>query len=385
MYPPGGPVPDRGGRTIGWRCSTKVSRRLPICWPGPSGRTRPRLRAAHYVRPLYVLVAAFLVASDPDIDVDLLDERDLLRRLLDEHESHYWSRWAARKGLALDRADQRVAVALATLLGAANEDEALAVAGLVPHVAESAAERLAIARWLADLYPPSPGSAALAFGALEPDRLGEVLVADILRERPELLPQAVDCATDGPAARLFTVATRVALDDEALRGVLREVLDIRLGDLMGRGFVQSTEPLVRGPLRHGSQPPHRRRPGRGRSFSRSGSRCGCARSRPMSPGIATEGLRARAAARNNVGPNWPASSPIWPSAWQRRAAARRRWARPRRRWRCTERRPGPTRPPTPPSWPWRSTTWPTAWPRRAQPPRTRSARPRRRGSCTGSR
>ncbi len=199
-------------------------------------RPRPRLRAGHFARPLYALVAAYLVAADADVDIDALDERDLLRRWLEEHEVRYWDRWAERRRLNIDPADQRVAVALATFLGAANEDEALAVAGLVPHVAETPEARVGIARWLADLYPPPPGSPAVAFGALEPDRLGEVLVADVLRARPALLALAVDGATDGQITRLLTVAARIAADDDAVRDLLRDVLDARLRDLLGRGL-----------------------------------------------------------------------------------------------------------------------------------------------------
>lgn len=90
---------------------------------GPAGirRRRPALRADHFARPLYVLVAALLVAADPSVDVDAMDEADLLRKLIDEHEAHHWQRWADRRALALDPVDQQAAVALATLMGAAEK------------------------------------------------------------------------------------------------------------------------------------------------------------------------------------------------------------------------------------------------------------------------
>ncbi|HEX2039324.1 MAG TPA: tetratricopeptide repeat protein [Acidimicrobiales bacterium] len=204
--------------------------------PGPSSR-RPRLRAAHFARPLYVLVAAFLVATDHDVDVEALDERDLLRHLIDEHEANYWARWADRSGLELEREDQRVAVALATMLTAADEAEALTVVDLLPHFEdESASRRLAIARWLARLYRSELERGTLRIGALEPDRLGEVLVADVLRERPELLERAVDRASDAQLARLLTVIARAARDDDHAAERLRDVLDEQLSELLRKGL-----------------------------------------------------------------------------------------------------------------------------------------------------
>jgi tetratricopeptide (TPR) repeat protein len=194
---------------------------------------RPRLRAAHFDRPLYVLTAALLCGGPDGFDVDALSEEELLRALLTEHESHYWARWDGRRRLGLDPADQRAAVAVATLLGAADLTEALAVARLVPHHGgETEARLIAIARWLAQLYPSGPGTDAAAINPLEPDRLGEVLVGDVLHEHPGLLAAALDAASDRQRVRALTVAVRIARDDDAMRDQLRTVLDERLGDLV---------------------------------------------------------------------------------------------------------------------------------------------------------
>ena len=89
--------------------------------------------------------------------MDALSETDLLRTLLAEHEAGHWDRWDQRRHLGLDPADQRAAVAVATLLTADGEHEALTVARLIPHFGGEPESRLiAIARWLAQLYPP-PG------------------------------------------------------------------------------------------------------------------------------------------------------------------------------------------------------------------------------------
>jgi len=216
----------------------------PLVGPADTRRRRPALRADHFARPLYVLVAALLVAADPNVDVDALDEADLLRKLVDDHEAHHWQRWADRRALALDPLDQQVAVALATLMGAADEAEALAVVGLIPHISDDAERRMAIARWLALLYPTSLPGDGLRLGPLEPDRLGEVVIADVLRARPELLGRALKAASDAQAARLLTVVERIAREDSAVRNQLRDALDADLGDLLVRGFETSGELLV---------------------------------------------------------------------------------------------------------------------------------------------
>jgi Trypsin-like peptidase domain/Tetratricopeptide repeat len=205
--------------------------------PPPSGLRPPRLRAAHFARPLYVLVAAYLARASADADVDALSETDLLRTLLAEHEASHWDRWNQRRHLGLDPADQRTAVAVATLLTAEGEDEALTVARLIPHFGGEPESRLiAIARWLAQLYPPPGGTRHLVIAPLEPDRLGEVLVGDTLQEHPELLAVTIDTASDRQLTQALTVASRIAREDQVVNAQLRAALDERLGDLFRRGF-----------------------------------------------------------------------------------------------------------------------------------------------------
>jgi hypothetical protein len=136
--------------------------------PAPS-RQPPRLRAPHFSRPLYVLIAAYLAraSADIDTDVDALSETDLLRTLLAEHEANHWQRLAIRRHLGMDPADQRAAVAVATLLTAEGENEALTVARLIPHFSGEPESRLiAVARWLGQLYPPAGSSKQLVVAPL---------------------------------------------------------------------------------------------------------------------------------------------------------------------------------------------------------------------------
>jgi Trypsin-like peptidase domain/Tetratricopeptide repeat len=219
----------------------------PFLGPPPSRLPSPRLRAHHFARPLYVLTAAYLAraATDTDVDVDALSEAGLLRKLLDEHEAGHWDRWNKRRQLALDPVDQRTAVAVATLLTAQGEDEALTVARLIPHFDAQPEPRLmAIARWLAELYPPPAGNGQILIAPLEPDRLGEVLAGDELKKHPDLLAAAIDAASDRQLTQALTVVGRAAREDEAMKDQLRIVLDDRLSNLFGRGFAAEDYELL---------------------------------------------------------------------------------------------------------------------------------------------
>jgi hypothetical protein len=198
---------------------------------------QPQLRAAHYGRPLYVLVAALLAGSSSRTDVDALGEDDLLRQLVSEHEANYWDLWAKRRKLSLDPEDQRAAVAVATLLTARGDHEALTITRLIPHHADEPESRLiAIARWLGQLYPADGQPGQINIGALEPDRLGEVLAADVLRQHPTLLTAAMTAASDRQLTNLLTVAARTARDDHEVRSQLQDCLDTRVGDLINRAL-----------------------------------------------------------------------------------------------------------------------------------------------------
>ena len=215
--------------------------------PGPPpGPVRPvRLQAAHFARPLYVLTAAYLARMAAGADVDALGETDLLRELLAEHEAQHWDRWDKRRGLDLDPADRRAAVAVATLLTAHGEAEALTVARLIPYQSGASEDRLiGIARWLAQLYPPPANSGQLVVSPLEPDRLGEVLVGDVLGEHAGLLAAACGAASDRQLTQALTVTGRIAQNDHAIRDQLRAVLDQHLGDFLRRSFTADGDELL---------------------------------------------------------------------------------------------------------------------------------------------
>lgn len=138
----------------------------------------PDLAGEHFGRPLFVLAAALLCAADTEVDVAGLGADDVLGAVLDRHEAEYWDRWNLRLGTGLSRAQQRSAVALAALLGAETEAEALELAGMLPWLGEAPyGSRYDVASWLAHLYGSGRLTERPAIRRLEPDLLAEVLVA----------------------------------------------------------------------------------------------------------------------------------------------------------------------------------------------------------------
>lgn len=203
----------------------------------PPARARPpSLRAEHFGRPLFVLVAALLAVHDPTLDVDALTIEALLGTLLDEHESAYWERWDTRLAVGLAPDDRRRAVALAALLGAGSEDEAITVVRLVPGLADASDERVrAVARWLSHLYGSGSLDDRPAITALEPDLLTEVLAASALRARPALLGASLDAGSDAQIERGLLVLSRIAaIGGDVLEHAIRDALDARLAGLVRR-------------------------------------------------------------------------------------------------------------------------------------------------------
>ena len=102
------------------------------------------------------------------------------------HEERYWKTTAHNAGLELAAPILRYLVATATLRGAGLfEDATSALASAVPGTSDLTQDQLhRLDRWLEGLYPPDPGQ---RWGSLQPDRLGEYLIATTLPEVPGLL------------------------------------------------------------------------------------------------------------------------------------------------------------------------------------------------------
>ena len=187
----------------------------------------PDLYAEHFERPLFVLAAALLAVTDPALAVGELSADELMAQVLDRHESAYWERADTRRALHLDPADRRTAVALAALCGLGDDEADERLVRLVPALRDTSAERVRhVLRWLRELYGPA--------GVLEPDILGEVLVARTVGGAPGLVGAVLDAATDAQLARALVVLSRVAGRSEDARVAARDALDERLPALVAR-------------------------------------------------------------------------------------------------------------------------------------------------------
>lgn len=148
--------------------------------------------------------------------------------VLIHHERIYWEASASNRQLGLSQDTLANAVGVATALGAADRNEALAVLSRVKGLdGETENSLMSVDRWLATLYP-SPGTGH--WGPLEPDRLGEYLVGVQLRDWPGLLDAPLAAATRAQLFRAFHVLARAGVD----HGPARELLHAQITDQLRR-------------------------------------------------------------------------------------------------------------------------------------------------------
>lgn len=212
----------------------------------------PELEGAGLDRVLYLHMAALAWVRGKRIE----DARDALARTL-EHERHYWYRAVAGLGLdgsLADHLQEAVGPALAALTlvgGTTSEDE---TRSLVERVTEVSAPRRDLGKTLLRfLYRIYGGSKGVYLG-LEPDLLGEELVASCLADEPALLDRVLEVAGAGGRASALTVLTRLAGRrpeeerwlERAFEGHVEELAEpalavaVEVGDPVGRvlaGFV----------------------------------------------------------------------------------------------------------------------------------------------------
>jgi len=149
---------------------------------------------------------------------------DVLDELLG-HEARFWQGSAARLGLAggpggMRARELRRVVACGALLGAAGEQEAVALMGR----AGVAGPGRAAAGWLRDLYPPDGDGGWL--GSLAPDRLAERLVVAELGSDPELAARCLTGLDPRQAVRAVTLLGRAAADEEDAGALLERLLPL---------------------------------------------------------------------------------------------------------------------------------------------------------------
>jgi Trypsin-like peptidase domain len=146
----------------------------------------PDLLRGGYGSPLTLQTAALtaLLQAGPHLITGLagFSPEDVLL----EHERVYWQRTAAvRLPRPYDDSELGVAVVAATLLGAASEQEAVATLKRMRQFGDDKhSERMALARWIAELYPAPSGQ---CWGTLQPDPVAEHHINAVLRGDPGLL------------------------------------------------------------------------------------------------------------------------------------------------------------------------------------------------------
>lgn len=201
----------------------------------------PSLREAHFKRPLFVLAAALLAAQNPEMDIDSMSQNGLMLELLDRHESQYWNRLDDELGVGLDKALQARAVAVATVLGAEAEQEALDLAGVVLGPDSSGERRRAVARWLGRLYGDGRLDTSPAITPIEPDMLAEALVAREYTARPDLLSTSLEAAGEAQLERALGVLTKASSGNPQLVELYRSALDKQLPSLATRAVAAGGE------------------------------------------------------------------------------------------------------------------------------------------------
>ena len=163
----------------------------------------------------------------------------LLRHTLDR-ERQYWSRItkALDPPLQLDDHVQGYAVTVATLTAStsaetpADEDQTTAALDVIDDLADRALRRR-VARWLHDLYPTRTGWIA----PLEPDLLGEALVADTLTRLPRLAGDVLNHGDDATTERALTVLTRASKHHPVCHTALHDALNEQLQKLASSAIV----------------------------------------------------------------------------------------------------------------------------------------------------
>jgi hypothetical protein len=172
--------------------------------------------------PLLVMIAAYLAVHGnhplPSTKTALLDE-------LLGHEQHYWRESAA--GLFSDDVLPRRVVGLATLAGADDEIAAATLFRLLPDLVGVDTERLyRLARWVHEMYP---GPRWL--NPLEPDLLGEYLVAETFTDKPAILAGVLAGEDPGAIVQPLDVLARAAGDHTQLKAALQPIISRGLGRL----------------------------------------------------------------------------------------------------------------------------------------------------------
>ena len=193
----------------------------------PAADLLERLGDPTYSQPLLLIIEAFLNVLPPSNPQHSHSPGELFEEVL-RHEEKYWhSHWP--EGIAFDARLARHVAAAATLVDICDEVDATTLIELLPSPLGKNAKELT--QWLRDCYPPhmdGGGHSALWCEHLEPDRVGEHLVASATDDLVPLLRELLSPSRVGTSSlRTWTVLERASTDphlNEHVGRILNDVL-----------------------------------------------------------------------------------------------------------------------------------------------------------------
>ena len=213
----------------------------------PASDIIEQLNDPMYSQPLLVTVDAFLNARPQSRTQQSCSPSELFEEVLC-HEEHYWAEhWPSSLAVNADRHHQtegtatptdtqgnlnrklaRQAVAAATLTDIQDEEDAISLLNLLP--ANPGKNTKDLARWLRNCYPPhmnANGQPALWCEHLEPDRIGEHLVASAADDLVPLLRELLFPSRAGTSSlRTWTALERASTDPRLNEQVGRIINDV---------------------------------------------------------------------------------------------------------------------------------------------------------------
>jgi tetratricopeptide (TPR) repeat protein len=217
MVPLGPAEPTEDRRQAAFREAAEAF--APVLRAEPAGQPEPDFTAPVFDSLLFLHLAALSALEWDAREAPRSLGEELLEAAL-RREARYWQdTWRAWRLEPDDDVVRERVVGLATLTTASNEIEAAKMLSIIPDLAEERQERLRVARWLRELYPGSG-----CFNPLEPDPIGEALVARVLGDDPELSTRLLALAEPGQSIRCLTVLTRAARDHDSADRALRDAL-----------------------------------------------------------------------------------------------------------------------------------------------------------------
>jgi tetratricopeptide (TPR) repeat protein len=194
-----------------------------------------------YSQPLVVVMAGYLTSHGAD---HLPATRSEMYDAILDHECRYWLPRAEAAGLELSTRQMRLGVAVATLVDPIDATEALTILGMAGDLAPVAAK---VDEWLQSLYLRRGTE---HWGRLEPDRLGEYVVAALLTDASllswalsgERLTHPSKRTAADRILRTLTVLARASADYEDLANRVALALNDQLTGLVRVTMAQANDP-----------------------------------------------------------------------------------------------------------------------------------------------